>query len=71
MVTPQFGAPEVFGPRSNGGYAGYNVAPADFVAKKPASLSHEEAAAVPLAGGTAYEAIVRRLEVKVGEPVHR
>jgi NADPH2:quinone reductase len=38
-------------------------------AKKPASLSHEEAAAVPLAGGTAYEAIVRRLEVKVGETV--
>jgi NADPH2:quinone reductase len=36
--------PEVFGPRSNGGYAGYNVAKADIVAKKPASLSHEEAA---------------------------
>jgi NADPH:quinone reductase len=39
------------------------------VAKKPASLSHEEAAAVPLAGGTAYEAIVRRLAVRVGETV--
>jgi NADPH2:quinone reductase len=61
--------PEVFGPRSNGGYAEYNVAPSDIVAKKPTSLSHEEAAAVPLAGGTAYEAIVRRLEVKVGETV--
>jgi NADPH2:quinone reductase len=58
--------PEVFGARSNGSYAEYHVASADIVAKKPASLSHE-AAAVPLAGGTAYEAIVRRLAVRVGE----
>jgi NADPH2:quinone reductase len=61
--------PEVFGPRSNGSYAEYHVAKADIVAKKPASLSHEEAAAVPLAGGTAYEAVVRRLAVRVGETV--
>lgn len=61
--------PEVFGPRSNGSYAEYHVAKADIVAKKPASLSHEEAAAVPLAGGTAYEAIVRRLAVRIGETV--
>ena len=39
------------------------------MAKKPASLSHEEAAAVPLAGGTAYEAMVRRLAVQVGETI--
>jgi NADPH:quinone reductase len=61
--------PEVSGPRSNGGYAEYHVAKADIVARKPPSLSHDEAAAVPLAGGTAYEAIVRRLGVKVGETV--
>ena len=61
--------PEVFGPHSNGSYAEYHVAKADIVAKKPASLSHEEAAAVPLAGGTAYEAIVRRLGVRVGETI--
>src|SRR5215212_6946046 len=61
--------PEVFGPRSNGSYAEYHVAKAEIVAKKPASLSHEEAAAVPLAGGTAYEAIVRRLGVRVGETI--
>ena len=61
--------PEVFGPGSNGAYAEYHAAKADIVAKKPASLSHEEAAAVPLAGGTAYEAIVRRLAVRVGETV--
>jgi NADPH:quinone reductase len=39
------------------------------VAKKPASLSHEEAAVIPLAGGTAYEALVRRLDVRVGETI--
>lgn len=62
-------SPEVFGPGSNGSYAEYDVAAANIVAKKPASLSHEEAAAVPLAGGTAYEALVRRLRVRVGETV--
>jgi NADPH:quinone reductase len=61
--------PEVFGPRSNGSYAEYHVAKADIVAKKPATISHEEAAAVPLAGGTAYEALVRRLAVRVGETI--
>lgn len=62
-------SPEVFGPGSNGSYAEYVVVRADIVARKPASLSHEEAAAVPLAGGTAYEALVRRLKVRVGETV--
>lgn len=61
--------PEIIGPESNRAYAEYHTATADIVAKKPASLSHEEAAAVPLAGGTAYEAIVRRLAVRVGETV--
>ena len=62
-------SPEVFGPGSNGAYAEYDVASAAIVARKPASLSHEEAAAGPLAAGTAYEAIVRRLNVRVGETV--
>lgn len=61
--------PEIFGPDSNRAYAQYHVAVSSIVAKKPSSLSHEEAAAVPLAGGTAYEAIVRRLAVRVGETV--
>lgn len=60
---------ELFGPGSSGAHAEYIAAPAEIVAKKPASLSHEEAAAVPLAGGTAYEAIVRRLKVLPGEVV--
>src|SRR3712207_2925490 len=53
--------PEVSGPDSNKAYAEYSAAAADIVAKKPASLTHEEAAAVPLAGGTAYEGIVRQI----------
>jgi NADPH2:quinone reductase len=61
--------PEIFGPGSNGGYAEYNLVRAGIVAKKPASISHEEAAAVPLASGTAYEVLVRRLRLRVGETV--
>lgn len=61
--------PELFGPTANGSYAEYNVVPAAIVAPKPPSLTHEEAAAVPLAGGTAWEATVRRLAVVPGETV--
>jgi NADPH2:quinone reductase len=52
-----------------GSYADYNVVSAAIVAPKPRALSHVEAAAVPLAGGTAWEAIVRRLRVRPGETV--
>ena len=44
-------------------------APERTVARKPASLSFEEAAAVPLAGLTAYQALVEALDVKAGERV--
>jgi NADPH:quinone reductase len=60
--------PEIFG-NTRGSYAEYNAAPASIVAHKPASMSHEEAAAVPLAGGTAWEGLVRRLQVRPGETV--
>lgn len=60
--------PEIFG-NQYGSYAEYNAVPASIVAKKPTALSHSEAAAVPLAGGTAWEAIIRRLQVRVGETV--
>jgi len=59
---------EVYGKRP-GGYAEYNVVPETIVVRKPPSLSHEEAAAVPLACGTAWEGIVRRLKVQPGETV--
>jgi NADPH2:quinone reductase len=60
--------PEIFG-NANGSYAEYNVVPARIVAPKPGVISHEEAAAIPLAGGTAWEAIVRRLQLRPGETV--
>ncbi len=50
-------------------YAQYHVADASIVAPKPVELSFTEAAAIPLAGGTAWEAIVRRLEVRPGQTV--
>ncbi len=60
--------PEIFG-NPLGSYAEYNAVPASIVARKPRRMSHEEAAAVPLAGGTAWEALVRRLRVTPGETV--
>lgn len=60
-----FYTPEIFG-NPNGSYAEYTVAAASIVAHKPSGLSHVEAAGIPLAGGTAWEAIVRRLAVRPG-----
>jgi NADPH:quinone reductase len=60
--------PEIFG-NPRGSYAEYNVVPASIIAHKPKNLTHEEAAAVPLAGGTAWEAIVRRMQLRPGETI--
>lgn len=53
---------EVFGllpfPRGSGAYAEYVIGPARAFVPKPASLSHVEAAALPLAGLTAWQALV-------------
>ncbi|WP_458189386.1 zinc-binding dehydrogenase [Haladaptatus sp. NG-WS-4] len=62
-----FYTPEIFGER--GSYAEYHVADESIVARKPRTLSHTEAAALPLAGGTAWEGIVTRGEASVGETV--
>jgi NADPH:quinone reductase len=63
-----FYTPEIFG-NPAGSYAEYERVPAAIVARKPRSLSFVEAAAIPLAGGTAWEAVVRRLAVRAGETV--
>ncbi len=60
--------PEIHG-NPLGTYAELNVVPAAIVARKPASLSHADAAALPLAAGTAYEAVVRRLALRPGETI--
>ncbi|MFL5318968.1 MAG: zinc-binding dehydrogenase [Myxococcaceae bacterium] len=61
-----FFTPEIFG-NVHGTYAECALVEAAIVAPKPKGLSHVEAAAVPLAGGTAFEAVVRRLSVRPGE----
>ena len=53
----------------NGTYAEYQAVDAEIVARKPNRLTHVEAAAVPLAAGTAYEVIVRRLPVHGGASI--
>ncbi|MFD8706577.1 NADP-dependent oxidoreductase [Kitasatospora sp. NPDC059648] len=64
---------EVYGmplfPRQAGAYAEYVVAPARHLAPKPASLTHVEAAALPLAGLTAWQALVDAADVRPGERV--
>ncbi|MFB6095297.1 MAG: zinc-binding dehydrogenase [Halodesulfurarchaeum sp.] len=64
---PVFYTPEIF--EGEGSYAEYHVADESIVAHKPPSLEHTEAAALPLAGGTAWDAVVERTEVGPGEVV--
>jgi NADPH2:quinone reductase len=52
---------------SRGTYAEYHVVDAALIACKPKILTYVEAAALPLAAGTAYETIVRRLALTQGE----
>ena len=56
----------VFG-RARGSFAEYAVMPVEQAAPVPARLSWEEAAAVPVAAITAYEAIVAMGRLKAGE----
>jgi NADPH:quinone reductase len=63
-----FYTPEIFG-NPWGSYAELNVVNASIVAPKPRGLSHEQAASVPLAGGTAWEALARRIQLRNGETV--
>lgn len=64
---------EVFGmtafPRSSGSYADYTVVPTLAVARKPSSLSHAEAAAVPLAALTAWGLVVETAHAHEGQRV--
>eukprot|EP00026_Physarum_polycephalum_P011141 Phypoly_transcript_11341.p1 GENE.Phypoly_transcript_11341~~Phypoly_transcript_11341.p1 ORF type:complete len:325 (-),score=32.41 Phypoly_transcript_11341:148-1122(-) len=55
--------------KSNGGYAEYVSLPQQYVALKPKSLTFEEAAAIPIAGLTAYELVVKKAKIIKGQPV--
>ncbi|GGX94651.1 zinc-binding dehydrogenase [Massilia dura] len=52
-----------------GSYAEYHVADESIVGKKPASLSHLEAASLTLVGGTAWEALAVRAQLRAGESI--
>jgi len=59
---------DVFG-SSGASWAEYAAAPADRLARKPESVSFEEAAAVPVAGLTALQALRDRAAVQPGQKV--
>lgn len=54
---------------AHGAYAEYHVAEAGIVVVKPADLTHEEAAAIPLAACTAWQALIDRAGLELGETV--
>jgi NADPH:quinone reductase-like Zn-dependent oxidoreductase len=53
----------------SGGFAEYVSVPVDVMALKPANLSFEEAAAVPMAGVTALQGLLHHGEVQPGQRV--
>lgn len=63
---------EVFGDLSNSGvsaYAEYACAPESAITLKPAQVSFEQAAAVPLAGGTALQGLRNHGKIQTGQKV--
>ncbi|WP_317445273.1 NADP-dependent oxidoreductase [Streptomyces collinus] len=54
---------------SRGTFAEYVAAPVRTLARKPRNLPFEEAAGLPLAGLTAFQALTKVMEVKAGETV--
>ncbi|MGO4612861.1 NADP-dependent oxidoreductase [Nocardia sp. 2YAB30] len=64
---------EVFGmlpyPDGHGAFAEYTVGPARAFAHKPAGLDHVQAAAIPLAGLTAWQALVDTAELSARQRV--
>ncbi|MCO6752667.1 NADP-dependent oxidoreductase, partial [Streptomyces sp. IpFD-1.1] len=56
-------------PRAAGAYAEYVTAPARQWARKPATVDHAHAAAVPLAALTAWQILVDTADVRAGRRV--
>jgi len=55
--------------REEGGYAEFALAKEDEVARKPSSITYEQAAAVPAAGSTAWQALVDAAKLGAGQTV--
>jgi NADPH:quinone reductase-like Zn-dependent oxidoreductase len=60
---------EVMGEAQRGSFAELTVAPADKLVRKPSRLSFEQAAAVPVSGTTAIQALRDHGHVQAGQPV--
>jgi NADPH:quinone reductase-like Zn-dependent oxidoreductase len=58
---------DVFGMAASGGYAQLATASASVIAKKPAGVTHEQAAAIPVAGLTAWQALFDRGGLERGQ----
>lgn len=54
---------------SSGSISEYNVVKEDELAFKPSNLSHEESASIPLAGLTAYQALIVKGNLQKGQKV--
>jgi NADPH:quinone reductase-like Zn-dependent oxidoreductase len=59
----------VTNPRFIGAYAEYALASAGMVSNKPASLTHAEAASVPVVSVTAWQALFDHAQLKAGQTV--
>jgi NADPH2:quinone reductase len=59
--SPRFGSP--------GSYAGYHLTDESSLSRMPDNLGYEEAAAVPLIGGTVWEMLVVRAKLKKGDTI--
>jgi NADPH:quinone reductase-like Zn-dependent oxidoreductase len=58
---------DVFGSIASGAYAEFTTAPAAVIAKKPSGVSHEQAAAIPVSGLTAWQALFDRGGLEQGQ----
>ncbi len=58
---------DVFGFAPSGGYAEFAVSPAGAIAKKPQGVNHAQAAALPVAGLTAWQALFDRGGLQSGQ----
>jgi NADPH:quinone reductase-like Zn-dependent oxidoreductase len=68
-VTRLRSGDEVFGRSASGAFAEYAVAPAEHLVPKPATVTFEQAAAVPMSGLTALQALRDAGQLKPGQEV--
>jgi NADPH:quinone reductase-like Zn-dependent oxidoreductase len=59
----------VTNPRFIGAYAEYSLASAEMVSRKPTSVTHAEAASVPVIAVTAWQALFDHAQLKAGQTV--